>query len=364
MSEPAPELEPRTTTASWRRTALGLLGGILLASVAMALSGLSWREVQQTLTTAQIWPLALAAVGSWGLLALQALRWWMVMRPVARVRYPDAYRAMAVAFLLNVIIPGRGGDILRVQWLGMRTGVSRAKLLGTEIVDLVSDKWGWIVAFPIVCLLGPPPSWLLRALGILVAALAAGSALLGLMASGIWRSGGASRGPAWFGRLRDGFAAQSWQRLLAIETLVAPLPWLWETLLIAVAGRSLGLQLSPMEAFATLTAFNLAMVVPTPANMGSFETGGAMALVGFGVAQPVAAAFMILYHLTQVLPGVALGAIVLARHGGLVRFRPGALSSTTAARQGSPLPQPPPASEASGRSDDADAPGLAGSTPL
>ena len=297
----------------WLGPALGACAGLGLAVAAMALLNLSWAEVRGALRAASLRPLVLAAVGSLGLLALQALRWWAVMRPVATVRYRHAFGAMAVAFLLNAVLPGRGGDLLRVQWLGKRTGVSRAKLLGTEIVDLVSDKWGWIAAFPVLCLLEPPPGWLLRALGALVGLLAAGSAVLALMASRLGRGpDGASRGPAWIGNLRDGFAAQRWRRLLAVETVLAPLPWLWETLLVAVAARGLGMALSPMEAFATLTAFNLAMVVPAPANVGSFEAGGAVALVGFGVARPAAMAFMILYHLTQLVPGVLLGAAVLA----------------------------------------------------
>ena len=74
--------------------------------------------------------------------------------------------------------------------------------------------------------------------------------------------------------------------------MIAPLPWLWETLVIAVAGTALGLSLSPVEAFAVLTAFNLAMVVPSPGSLGSFESGGTLALVQLGLALAAARALL------------------------------------------------------------------------
>jgi uncharacterized membrane protein YbhN (UPF0104 family) len=320
--EQVPGLEvPR---APWWRTVLGLGAGLLVAGVAMLFLGVSRHEIVAALGAARLKPLLLAAAGAWVLLALQSLRWWLVMRPVMRVSYPRAFAALAVGFLFNVIIPGRGGDLLRVHYLGQRTGISRAKLLGTELVDMWSDKWGWIAAFAVMCLVDTPPGWLFRALALLLGVLVAGSVVLALLGSGLWRGGDGRRAaPAWFTNLRDGFAAQHWKRLLVLETVVSPLPWLWETVLIAVAAQSLGLSLTAMQSFAVLTAFNLATVVPTPANMGSFEAGGAMALAHFGVARPTAMAFMVLYHLTQVVPQVALGAVIFGKHGGfsLLRMR-------------------------------------------
>ncbi len=313
--EPTPAERP-LGPAAWRRTALGVAAGIAVAVAAMAALGVSKGDLVRELRPASWWPLAAAAAGSLVLLGLQSLRWWLVMRPVAPLRFRDAYAAMAVGFFFNAFLPARGGDLLRAQYLGRRTGVSRAKLLGTEIVDACSDKWGWLVAFPAVALAGSPPPWLLRAMGILAGALVVAGLFLALMGSRLGRGGRpGSRAPAWLDNLRDGFAARRWKSLLAVQTLVAPLPWLWETLLIAIAGRALGLALSPMEAFATLTAFNVAIAVPLPANMGSFEGGGTVALIQFQVARPAALAFMFLYHLTQLVPGVALGGALVALHG-------------------------------------------------
>jgi uncharacterized membrane protein YbhN (UPF0104 family) len=70
-----------------------------------------------------------------------------------------------------------------------------------------------------------------------------------------------------------------------------------------------------MQAFAALTAFNIATTVPSPGNAGSFEAGGTLALVAAGVDKETALAFIFLYHLTQVIPGFAAGALVLAFEG-------------------------------------------------
>ena len=270
-------------------------------------------------------PLLFAVAGGFVLLGLQSLRWWTVMRPVLPgLRYGHAYRAMLVGFFFNALVPMRGGDLLRVQYLGRRTGVSRAKLLGTEVVDFFSDKWGWVAAFPLVCLLSlllpaheRPPLWLFRALAGFACLLAASGTMLLLMASRRWRyhADGRPRGPVWLANMRDGFAAANWRQLLVVETVLAPLPWLWETLVIIVASRALDLGLTPMQAFGALTAWNMGTIIPSPANAGSFEASGTLALGWLGVAPDKALAFVFLYHLAQVLPGMVAAAALLVAEG-------------------------------------------------
>jgi glycosyltransferase 2 family protein len=296
----------------WPRALLGLCSGLAAAIAASAYLRISQHALLANLHGVVVGPLLVAAVGGLLLMGMQALRWWIVMRPVLPLSYGQAVRAIMVGFFCNVLLPARGGDLLRVQYLGRRTGVSRAKLLGTEIVDFWSDKWGWVAAFPLVCLLGTPPAWLFRALLLIGGAVVGVGALLALMGSGLWRE---RRMPAFIANLRDGFAVNHWKRLLVVETLIAPLPWLWETFVIAVAGHAVGLSLTPVQAFATLTAFNIATAVPSPGNAGSFEAGGTLALAAFGVDKGTALAFIFLYHLTQVVPGFLGGVLLLAVDG-------------------------------------------------
>jgi uncharacterized membrane protein YbhN (UPF0104 family) len=307
--EPPPEHELRRF---WLRALFGLCAGLAAAAGVVAYLGISHHQLIDTIHDVALEPLVLAAAGGLILMALQALRWWIVMRPLLKLTYGQAYRALMVGFAFNVLLPARGGDLLRVQYLGKRTGVSRAKLLGTEIVDFWSDKWGWVAAFPLLCLWGSPPAWLFRALLLIGGAVLGVGALLAIMGSGLWRG---PRTPAFVANLRDGFAVNHWKRLLVVETLIAPLPWLWETFVIALAGHALGLDLTPMQAFAALTAFNVATAVPSPGNAGSFEAGGTLALAAFGIPKETALAFIFLYHLTQVLPGFVGGILVLAIEG-------------------------------------------------
>lgn len=296
----------------WVRALMGLCAGLAAAAAVGFYLGISQRQLIRTIHDVAVEPLLVAAAGGLLLMALQALRWWVVMRPLLTLTYGQAWRAMMVGFAFNVLLPARGGDLLRVQYLGKRTGISRAKLLGTEIVDFWSDKWGWVAAFPIVCLLGTPPAWLFRALVLIATVVVGVGALLALMGSGLWRG---PRTPGFIANLRDGFAVNHWKRLLLVETLIAPLPWLWETFVIAIAGHALGLDLTAMQAFAALTAFNVATAVPSPGNAGSFEAGGTLALAAFGVPKETALAFIFLYHLTQIVPGFVGGVLVLVMEG-------------------------------------------------
>ncbi len=298
---------------------------MLVVTLAVVYLRISRQRFWDDVRSAHPGPLLFAVAGGFVLMGFQSLRWWTVMRPVLPgLRFAHAYRAILVGFFFNSLLPLRGGDLLRVQYLGRRTGVSRAKLLGNEVVDHFSDRWGWVAAFPIICLVSlllpaheRPPPWLYRALGVMAAVVATVATALVAMRSRHWRRDAQGRpwGPTWLGSLRDGFAAANWKRLLVVESVLAPLPWLWETLVILVASRAVDLALTPMQAFGALTAWNLASIIPSPGNAGSFEASGTLALGWLGIRADRALAFVFLYHLSQVLPGMVAAAVLLAAEG-------------------------------------------------
>ena len=120
-----------------------------------------------------MWAVALSILSAFVMFALQALRWHLVMKPLVGLRYGQAYRAQLVGMLFNAFLPARGGDFLRVQYLGRRTGKSRAAILGTEVVDRWLDAWGWLPVIVALGLGGGLPGWIVKPIAIFGGTVAA-----------------------------------------------------------------------------------------------------------------------------------------------------------------------------------------------
>lgn len=302
---PAPQA---ATRRSWLSVALTLGAAAIAMEVLVRLRALDWARLTTAFRALGPEPLLLGVVGGFGVVALQALRWWVVTRPVLHVRYREAYGALLVGGLLNAVLPARAGDLLRVQYLAERTRASRATLYGTELIDFWTDKSGWLPAFVLLGLTGSPPSWMYRALAVMTAIAA--SLFAGVLALR-WRLRGATIADGWRGRFAAGLAASSPMRLAVTAVLLAALPWVWEAMAIRAVGATAGISLSPLSAFVLLTAFNLAMVVPVPAGLGVHEVASSAALVSFGVPLESALAFAIVYHASQLLPYAVGGVFAL-----------------------------------------------------
>jgi glycosyltransferase 2 family protein len=293
------------------RFVLGLGVGALVAIGVGYITGVKPADVVRFASGVSPWLVIGCVASSFVVLAFQSVRWCAVMWPLLRLTYGQAYRAQIVGFMFNALLPARGGDLLRVQYLGRRTGKSRATILGTEVVDRWLDWWGWIPTFLVLCLVSHPPFWLFKALGIFGCVLIGWALfMLFLTRRGFNPAGGTRFARIWMA-LKTGVSAFRSPRIWAIALLLGPLPWLWESLVISVAAGAFGIHISWLMAFSVLIGFNLAMVVPSPGALGSVEAGGTAALMFFGVDQSKAMAFMFVYHLTQLLPGVIGGVVLL-----------------------------------------------------
>jgi uncharacterized protein (TIRG00374 family) len=297
------------------RTILGLAAGLAVAGVAGWWLGVKPREVLAHVIGVPAWVVVFCVLSSYVVLAFQALRWHSVMGPLLGLPYGQAYRAQVVGMMFNAILPARGGDLLRVQYLGRRTGKSRATILGTEAVDRWLDWWGWFPVLFLVAMTGPVPRWLYTALGLFALILGSwGTIMVVLSRRGFVPKPGSRFGAA-FASFRTGVEAFRSRRMIVLALAIAPLPWLWESFVIRLAAHAFGIELSLAMAFSVLIGFNVATLVPSPGAVGSVETGGTAALVYFGVDQSAALGFMFVYHFSQLLPGIALGAAILVAEG-------------------------------------------------
>ncbi len=301
------------------RSFAGLAGGVAVAAVAGHFLDVRASDVLRAMAAAPLWATLFCVGSSFVMLALQSLRWHRVMGPLLDLRYADAFRAQIVGFLFNALLPARGGDLLRVQYLGRRTGKSRATILGTELVDRWLDFWGWIPTFLVFALVSNPPSWLYKALAVFGALLTAWVTAMIVLT----RVGWTPREETLIGRLlgklfaalRAGMLAFRDRRIWVTAFVIAPLPWLWEACALTIAGHAFGCDLSLVQAFSVMIAFNLATIVPSPGGVGTIESGGLLALDFFGINHASAAAFITVYHFSQLIPGIIGGAAVLLFEG-------------------------------------------------
>lgn len=294
-------------------SALGLGALVVVIATLARLHAMDVHGVGAALRSIGAGPLGLGVAGALGVAALQSLRWWIVTRPVVRVRYVAAYAIWFVAGLLNLVIPLRGGDLLRVQYLARRLGASPATLYGAEAVDALTDKSGWLPAFVALGLSGAPPAWMLRvvvAAGTIAVAFL-GAVLLVRRRLAATTSGADPGGEGWQRRFARGLASSSPRRIAVAVGLFAALPWIWEALAIHCVAGAAGLSVAPLQAFVVLTAFNLALLLPVPGGVGVHEAASTAVLVSIGVPVDRAVAFAVAYHATQLAPYAVGGAVGL-----------------------------------------------------
>ena len=302
------------------------VGGLAAGLAAMLLVG-RWLGIHPTEVARALGhvspAMVIGCVGScFVVFALQSLRWHLVMRPVLGLRYPQAYRAQVVGTMFNAILPARGGDLLRVQYLGRRTGKSRATILGTEVVDRWLDWWGWMPIVLGLAATGELPRWIFRALSVFGGLLVLGAGVMVLLFKlGKGPRAGSRFATAYRG-FREGAMAFATLRTLVLAFTVAPLPWLWESLVLRWAAGAFDIHLSVAQAFSVLVGLNVGGFVPSPGNIGSMETAGTAALVLCGAGRTNALAFMFAYHVTQLAPALAAGVAVLVAEGELLFTRP------------------------------------------
>jgi len=90
---------------------------------------------------------------------------------------------------------------------------------------------------------------------------------------------------------------------------------LMDAAMIGCCLQALGIEFGFLEWCAVLVAINLAILIPSPGNLGTLEAGAVFGLHAFGVDKTSALAFAILYRAAHTLPIAMAYALTLAAKG-------------------------------------------------
>ena len=317
MTSCSDERTPEPVSAGLPRRTLAISVGIgvplsivLLALTVRHLDAAALETALRSANPAYI----LAAAGAMALVyAAQALRWRVILHgaPASWKSFEWVVGAVAV----NNVVPGRLGDVLRIEWVARGAALPRARAAASVVVDRGFDVLTLVTALALTYPFMHRASWLDRvvlsgaALGLLVVAVFAA------VHAYARRGGRTSTGRV--GRLvveasRAAGEMVHGRRAVAafLLSVAAWLTWACAAWLVA---RSLGIGLSPLEiAFAT-AVINLGVAIPSsPGFIGTYQWLGVSTLGLFGVGDVHAFAFSVLLHAVWYIPttlaGMALGA--------------------------------------------------------
>ncbi|MFV1859113.1 MAG: lysylphosphatidylglycerol synthase transmembrane domain-containing protein [Anaerolineales bacterium] len=336
-----------------------LLGVVLLAAWLWIVD---LEAVAATLRTAQWGFVVLAAGVALISSGIRALRWRMVLRPIAAVPRLDVWLINLASSLINFVIPIRSGEIARSLFLKQRHSVPISASLPTVAVDRSLDLLALLVIGAVGILTG------LRLGGSLSIILALGVGIfLGfatfvvlaifwqerLMRVAEWAV------PRFIGEnlrsriigildgIMTGFTAIGRQPSLLLPIIgLSFVAALLDAGVFYLLFVSVSNPVPPMVALTGYALFALTFILPgAPGYIGSMEAFGSLVFGGaLGIPQAASASVVLIFH--------ALNALILAIFGGIaiwaLGFRPSSAFRSVADAQsmaGIPASEPQPSAE-------------------
>jgi uncharacterized membrane protein YbhN (UPF0104 family) len=273
-----------------------------------------WDTLERALAHAIWWPVVLAAVINFGLLACKAIAWHIMLAPEHHVPVGKLFRYTITAFAASVIVPARGGEVLRILLLKRNDGVPATRSTAVALAEKLIDGLSMLI------IMAPLP-WLLPDLPASVSWWIGGLSAIAIAALvGLRIAVGRVTGDGWLGRLIQGMAVLRRPARFAFTLAMLTTLWLLDVVMVKLILYALHIPVPWPGALLVLFTLNLAIALPsTPGQVGALEVGAVVGLKILGIPESPAVAFGVLYHAIQVIPLLAVGLILDGRmlFGGL-----------------------------------------------
>jgi glycosyltransferase 2 family protein len=301
---------------------------ISVAALALIISKIEWRETASRLAETGFRTPALLVLIYLSTFPVRALRWYWIL-PHGTLTYAQSLKGVILGFAGNNVLPARGGEFLRMEYLyrkaphiGRLTALTSIMII--RILDGLTLLGILIVSLAASSIAIAEHTWLvdLRAVAMLVFGLACAGSIV-LRFAGVYIA-------AWFHHFDSKlfhWAARTIERFHVATEFIGPnLPtlvavvasiavWLIEGGMFVVACYHFGLgSHSIVAGYLTLAIVNFGLLIPSgPANVGVFQGITILALRLFGVSDDTGLAFSIVVHACQFVPLTLWGIAVFVR---------------------------------------------------
>ena len=320
---------------SWRSNGLNI--GISLAFLDLVFAGLPLDQVGAELAGANYWMVIPSMIALAIHLVLRIYRWQWLLKPMGEIPFGPAFRAGMIGIGGNMVLPARAGEFLRAYTIGRSCEISKTGAFATLVVERIFDGLTVLLFLVLLFVFG------VRDPKLQPYAVAATTfyaiAVAGIIGFILWRNLFERLInrllPAQFaGKLLgliDGFATglESLRdvKQLTMVTLLSIVGWAFIPLSFypILLAFDYGVPLPFFAAVLLLPMVAFGLMIPgAPGGVGPFEWFGKLALViSFQVAgttltgsqEAVAAAAVVLVHITQAAPEALLGLWAFFKEG-------------------------------------------------
>lgn len=319
----------------WR----GVLGVLLSAAgLWWALHGVPWHDVASRLRGVNVPLLALCAVTATSIFPVRAIRWRVILDPVApRLPFGPLWRSVAIGMMVNNVVPARAGELARAYALTReRPEVSFSTSLASLVVDRLFDGAA-VLLLMAVAMLDPRflgvheiAGWSIRSAAVAVIGLTLAAFLALFVLASYPRKTIAlyeafarrvapaieARGSAILTAFAGGLSVLRSPGRFVLVLFWAVLMWVLNALAFWLAFRALHIA-TPFSAALFVQGIIVAFVsIPsTPGFAGLFESGARVGLAAYGIAASAAATWAIAFHVVSYIPITLIGAWYLTRAG-------------------------------------------------
>ncbi len=268
-------------------------------------------------------------------MALRALRWGYLLRPIKKIGFPNLLAGIIIGFMANNILPARIGEIVRAYIIGRSERISKSSSFATVVIERLFDGFtvlGILVA--VLIFINLPPGNIHFKKGLEVAGYIS-AALYGVIFVILFII---KKKTIWFLKLasllarpfssrlsegglsnilsfKEGLLSVESAKTLVITSVYSLLIWGVFACAIYLAGLSFGLKLSISASMLILVAICLAMIIPsTPGFIGTYHASVTYALILYSVPAEKALGFSIVFHAINYIPLTLAGFLYLWRH--------------------------------------------------
>ena len=239
---------------------------------------------------------------------------WQRIADAPRLHLRSFYGMLLGGLACNNVLPVRIGELLRARWLSRDAPMPGGRAFGSVVLDRICDVVTLAAFFLVSIQAVASAAWLVRlAIGAVLALLLIACVLALARVYAARRSAHArrkARGPL-VQILRDTvrmLGEPIGRRRAATWIGLSVCTWTLASLAVGLVARSVGIELSPLDAVFVTSALALGVAVPSsPGYIGTYQWLGVAALGLLDVPAERALAFSILLQASWYVPTTLVG---------------------------------------------------------